>query len=175
MTETSTLQWIKKYLAPLMPSHPVYTEELLAGLTMREVGIKIMQYAPTLPFDQVFLKFKGDWGKRKGELDEQYHGFGCTQIDIDSYPDFVNSGDWKDPHKTYLKAIEVLEEKRAYLLPRVGALQPEELNKAVIAAYNSGQRNALKDAADGHIDDTYTFNHDYVKEVYRFKKLYTTL
>lgn len=177
MTERQTLFWIKanlsSYISQAIKPGMIYSEDWIAGMVMRETGFKIMKYAG-LTFSEVCLQMKGDWSKRIHDAEPRYHGYGFMQIDIDSYPDFVASGDWKDPLKTFNQGIKVLEEKRFYIQSK-SSVGGEELFKAITAAYNSGQGNAVKDLADGHIDDTYTFNHDYVKEVWRFRKLYTAL
>lgn len=175
MTETSTLQWIKTNLAQLMPVHPIYTEDWLAGMVMRETGILIMRYASVFQVSEVHLKMKGDYSKRPTDSVQRYHGFGYMQIDVKSYPDFVNSGDWQDPHKTFLKAIEVLDEKRNYIVAHTSGLGNEILDRATTAAYNCGQGNVMG-ALRGKKDiDTYTFNHDYSSEVWRFRSIYHTL
>jgi hypothetical protein len=61
---------------------------------------------------------------------------GLPQIDIASFPAFVNSGDWKDPLKSWLKAIAVLESKRKYILSKCPDVKGEFLHRAVTAAYN---------------------------------------
>ncbi len=176
MTEKATLEWIKVNLALLMPVHPVYGEDWLAGMVMRETGILIMKWANRgISVPEIHLRMRGDYGQRKKDTKPIYHGFGYMQIDIDSYPAFVNSGDWQDPHKTFLKAIDVLDEKRDYLTPKVGALQPEALNRAVTAAYNCGQGNVLKALTQMKDVDAFTYNHDYSKEVWRFRDIYKSL
>lgn len=172
MTEISTLQWIKTNLEPLMPISQAYQFDWLAGMVMRETGILIMRYAGKFPVNEVHLKMRGDYSKRKNDTDFFYHGYGYMQIDIDSYPDFVNSGDWKDPHKNFLKAIDVLEEKRKSLL---NANPIFVTDRAIIASYNCGAGRVIQAIKTGRDVDTFTFNHDYSSEVQRFRQMYLSL
>lgn len=158
-----------------MPTDPLYTEDWLAGMVMRETGILIMKYASKYAVPFINLKMRGDYGERASDPEEIYHGYGYMQIDIDSYPQFVNSGDWRDPYKTFVKAIEVLNEKRSYLLPKFPGYPPETINRAITAAYNCGQGNVAKALKNGKDVDYYTFNHDYSAEVWRFRGIYKSL
>jgi len=172
MTETQCLKWIKTNLGPVISkaiadSGPIpYTESLIAAMVMRETGIIIMRN-PTLSLAAMSQITRGDYGHRKGETEKQYHGFGFMQIDIASFPDFVKSGNWKDPYKTFIQAIKVLEAKRKYL----GNVPLQ----AVVAAYNCGEGNVSKAIKAGKDVDTYTYNHDYSKEVWRFMGMYDTI
>jgi hypothetical protein len=186
MTERETLLWIKTNLGPSIdraliharekfPDHP-YTRDWLAGIIMRETGFLIARYvkAGTTPAI-IHTLMRGDYGQRPGEKEKSYHGYGYPQIDIGSYPDFVRSGDWKDPFKTVCKAIAVLEEKRAYLEPKFPNLQGDSLHRAITAAYNCGQGNVAHVLQEGKDIDARTYNHDYSREVWRFRELYNTL
>lgn len=179
MTERETLFWIRNNLAPfinqaLQPGL-LYSGDWIAGMVMREVGFKIMELGDRVLVRDMHALMRGDYSQRPGEKDKSYHGYGYMQIDIASYPDFVKSGDWKDPLKTFKKAIQILEEKRIYIQSK-SQVTGEELCKAITEGYNAGQGRAISDLSDnGQIDDKYTFNHDYVKEVWRYRQLYTTL
>ena len=48
------------------------------------------------------------------------HGYGLMQIDDRSYPDFIKSGDWKDPRENIFKGAEVLDEKFRYISGNIG-------------------------------------------------------
>jgi hypothetical protein len=186
MTERDILNWIKTNLGDTIdkaivqareqhPDHP-YTKDWLAGMAMRETGFKIAEFnelgkSP----DIIHQVMRGDYGQRKGETEKSYHGFGYWQIDIGSYPDFVKSGAWKDPFKTCLKAIEVLEEKRHYLAPKFPNLQGDGLYRAVTAAYNCGQGNVSKVISEGKDIDARTYNHDYSREVWRFREIFNSI
>jgi predicted metal-dependent hydrolase len=195
MTERHILIWIKQELVPLQlqamdivnKKHPghIYTTDLLSAMTMRETGFLIARYVEAgLKPKDIHPIIRGDYGQREGEKEKSYHGYGYMQIDIASYPDFVKSGAWKDPVKTYVKALEVLEEKRAYLAPRFSQLQGEALLRAVVAAYNTGQGNVAKTLRGERkaknrkiitdVDYT-THQKNYSKEVFRFRDIYNAL
>lgn len=179
MTERETMYWIRNNLSPFISESvkgTIYTEDWIGGMVMRETGILIMRYSQARVFPKTIHEMmKGDYGQRKGELEKSYHGFGYMQIDIGSYPEFVKSGEWKDPAKVFPFALKVLEEKRIYLQSHAVFSDPELLNKAITAAYNCGQGNVLKALANNKDVDTYTFNHDYVKEIWRFREIYQRL
>lgn len=194
MTEKQVLLWIHRELVPLQlramdvraQTHPgqLYTTDLLSAMTMREVGHLLIRFieAGMKPRD-MWPIVKGDYCQREGEREKSYHGFGVMQIDIGSFPAFVRSGDWKDPVKTYVKAMEVLEGKRAYLKGKFPDLESDDLLWASVAAYNCGEGRVRKILAgekrvDGAVVtdvDYYTHGRDYSKEVRRFRDLYNSL
>lgn len=176
MTEREILQWIKKNLSAIIAQAiadsktDLFTDDLMAAMAMREVNNKILKYAAK-PFAEVCEQMKGDWSQRPGESKPTYHGFSFWQIDTASYPDFISTGAWKDPYKSCMKAISVLESKRKYLVSKLGDVP---LN-AIVAAYNCGEGNVYKAIKKGISVDTYTHNHDYSKEVFRYKDIYNSL
>lgn len=174
MTESNILSWIKTNLSGYIQQAikgSQFTEEHLAGMTMRETGFLIARYVGEGKMvEEINLLMRGDYGQRKGEDKKQYHGYGYIQIDIGSYPDFINSGDWQNPLKSYEKAIHVLNEKATELAKyNITSLQ------AITAAYNCGSYGARKGINKGNDPDLYTFNHDYSKEVIRFSEIYKSL
>lgn len=184
MTETQILQWIKDNLSPIInkaitvESPIIYTEDWLAGIVCRETGILISKYAPKdLSLESISSLMRGDYSQRKwkGETSKRYHGFSFFQIDVDSFPDFVSSGQWKDPYLSCLKAINVLESKRKYLQARFKLLSGEELDRAITASYNAGEGNISKSLLAGEDIDSRTANHNYSKEVWRFRDEYKKL
>jgi len=186
MTERDTLRWINVNLVPIIeialiqakakhPDHP-YAKDWLAGMAMRETGFLIARYVKEgVKPEIIHTLMRGDYGQRPGEKEKSYHGYGYWQIDIGSYPQFIKSGDWKDPYKTCLKAIEVLEEKRHYLVPKFPNLQGDSLHRAITAAYNCGQGNVAKVLNEGKDIDARTYNHDYSREVWRFREIFNSL
>jgi len=186
MTERDILIWINVNLGPTIdkaiehaqqkyPFHP-YTRDWLAAMAMRETGFLIARYVgKKMSLDVIHSLMKGDYGQRPGEKEKSYHGFGYWQIDIASYPDYVKSGDWKDPYKTCLKAIAVLEEKRAYLEPKFPNLKGDSLYRAVTAAFNCGQGNISKVLKEGKDIDDRTHGKDYSREVWRFRAIFNSL
>jgi len=185
MTEKEIIYWISTFLGPDIDKaleqarmkNPglLYTKEWLVAMAYRETGFLIGRYAAKnmTPF-AIHPLMRGDYGQRKGETEKSYHGYGYWQIDIGSYPDFVRSGDWKDPYKTCVKAISVLEEKRLYLEKKFTWLQGEDLHRAITAAYNCGQGNVATALSKGRDVDIYTHQHNYSKEVWRFREIAQT-
>lgn len=186
MTERDILAWINTNLGSTIdkalvharekyPEHP-YTKDWLAAIAMRETGFKIAEFVKKgIKPEVIHTLMRGDFGRREGEKEKQYHGFGYTQIDIGSYPDFVRSGDWKDPFKTFRKSIDVLESKRLYLVPRFPNLKGDGLQRAITAAYNCGEGNVKKALEEGEDIDHRTYNHDYSAEVWRFRQIFNSL
>lgn len=174
-----TLRWIKEFLSPMIIEAikgTVYPEDQLAAMAFRETGWKIEKYVNhKMTFEVICELMQGDYGKRDHDSEKKYHGFGFWQIDIDSYPDFVKSGDWKDPLKTCIKAVDVLESKRKYITTKMPGLAGDALERAVTASYNCGEGNVFK-ALINHKDvDNYTFNHDYSKAVWNYREYYKDL
>lgn len=169
------MMWIKKNLGDVIldaiaPSN--YTDSLLAGICARETGFLFRKYNNQgRSFSEICQLMKGDYHSGR------YHGYGFWQIDIRSYPEFVESGDWKDPAKTVSFAVRVLDEKRNFLMNRRwrSKLNQEDFLRATVAAYNCGQGNVNKALLNGYDIDRYTFNHDYSKEVFRYKNIYQNL
>lgn len=186
MTEKDILKWINKNLGDAIdraivharekfPDHP-YTKEWLAAIAMRETSFKIAEFNELGKSPEIIHQvMRGDYSQRKGEVEKSYHGFGYWQIDIASYPDFVKSGNWKDPFKTCCKAISVLEEKRLYLQPKFPNLQGDGLHRAITAAYNCGQGRVAQALKEGKDIDAFTYNHDYSREVWRFREVFKSL
>ena len=186
MTERDILTWISTNIGDAIdkalvharekfPDHP-YTKDWVAGIIMRETGFLIARYVKEGAKPEIIhTLMRGDYNQRPGEKEKSYHGYGYPQIDIGSYPDFVKSGDWKDPFKTCVKAISVLEEKRLYLVPRFPNLQGDSLSRAITAAYNCGQGNVAKVLTDGQDIDARTYNKDYSAEVWRFRQIFNSL
>lgn len=186
MTEREILAWINLNLGSDIskaiihakekyPDHP-YTIDWLAGMAIRETGFLIARYVKQgAKPDIIHTLMRGDYTQREGEHEKQYHGFGYWQIDIGSYPDFVKSGDWKDPFKTSVKAISVLEEKRLWLKDHIPDLPATLFDRAITAAYNCGQGNVKKVVDAGQDIDARTYDHNYSAEVWRFREIFKSL
>lgn len=186
MTERSILSWINRELGPIIDQaieeakkkNPdlIYTRDWLAAMCMRETGFLIARYAKQgMKVAIIHTLMRGDYSQRPGEKEKSYHGYGYWQIDIASYPQYVKSGDWKDPLKTCAMAISVLEEKRKYLEPRFANLKGDSLHRAVTAAYNCGQGNVAKVLREGKDIDARTHNMDYSAEVWRYRQIFNSL
>jgi transglycosylase-like protein with SLT domain len=106
-----------------------------------------------------------------------FHGFGFWQIDIGSFPDFVNSGNWTDPLETAKMAVKVLNGKMNFLKSKgwQDELDPNTWERAITAAYNCGEGNVNKALSKNLDVDCFTFSKDYSKEVFRYRNIYTKL
>ena len=184
MTQERILYWIRDNLSDVIKKalsqddSLIYTEDWLAGMAYRETGFLIGRYADKkMAADAIHSIIKGDYGRRPGELEKQYHGFGYWQIDIGSYPEFIKSGMWKDPYNTCLKAIRVLEEKRKYLTNHfdISTLDADTFHRAITAAYNCGQGNVLKALKRSYDVDRYTHQGDYSKMIWEYRNAYKKL
>jgi len=178
MTEKEILNVIKINLGPIIrkaiadSKTTLYTEDWLAAMAMREMGLKIAKLlGQGKGWPQIVKEAKGDYSQRKGEKEKQYHGFGFWQIDLDSYREFVTANRWVDPYQCCLKAIEVLEEKRKYLVSK--KIQFD--NRAITAAYNCGQGNVYKAITTGRDVDYFTHQQNYSAEVWRYREIYKKL
>jgi hypothetical protein len=181
VTEKQTIKWIldnlgeviQKSIAESKVKNPdlLYTQEWLAAMCYRETGFLIARYvAKGMSAESIHSLMRGDYSQRPGEKQKMYHGFGYWQIDIDSFPAFVESGDWRDPCKTCMKAIAVLEGKRLYLQQRL-KLTGDALYRAITAAYNCGEGNVMKVVTKGEDIDARTHGKNYSAEVWRFRRI----
>jgi hypothetical protein len=188
MTERSIMRWYKenlqqaveKAIALKKEKNPelLYTTDWLLAMAYRETWTLVARYIKNkIVFENVLTVVKGDYGKRDGETEKQFHGFGFWQIDIGSYPQFVKSGDWKDPFKCCCKAIDVLEEKRLYLESKFDKddFNSETFQRMITAAYNCGQGNVTK-AVNAKLGmDYYTHEKNYSQMVWKYRELYNSL
>ena len=185
MTNTQTLQWIKTNVGPAIDQAigdsgtTVFTEDILAAIHMRETGDKVillLQEGHTVP--GIFSLLKGDYSQRPGEAQASYHGYGGWPSDIGSFPDFIASGDWQDPYRCCLKAIEVLTGDMNYLkthYPFAQIKTDADLLQATIAAYNCGAGEERKILNQGLYFDAATYQHNYSAQVLQFRQLYLAL
>lgn len=182
MTNTDVLKWIKREIGPyiqralLARPGSMYTEEWLAGIACRETGQLMGIYIPKKSDPLTICSIlRGDYTQRLGESQKQYHGYGITQADIASFPEFVKSGDWKDPFKCFVKTIDILNGKKAYLLNHESTLAGDSLKHYITAAYNCGEGNEMK-VINQHLDpDAYTTGHNYAAVVFDFAEIYKNL
>lgn len=169
-TEKELLAWIAENLGGYIRkaiAGTSYSEDWLGAIACRETGFLIIKYVNQgLPFDEICEKMYGDF--RKG----RYNGFGFWQIDIGSYPGFIESGLWIDPLATVKQAIICLDGKRHSLKSWEYALNVNDFERAITAAYNCGQGRVMKALDNGYDIDRYTFNRDYSGEVFRMRKIY---
>ncbi len=158
------LDALREYIEPVIKGTPYKLSEIV-GLVMREYGHKVArELKEGKDIKHILTNAKGDY--RNG----RYHGFSPFQIDIGSFPEWINAGHWQSLMLSSAMCIKVLEEKRAYLKNRGWnkKLSIEKFRRSVFAAYNCGQGNVHKALSHGADPDRYTFNHDYSAEVMRF-------
>lgn len=163
MTELNQIRWVKAHLSDAINAAIVgsfITTDWLAAICVRETGIIIAKQTDVPKWDA----FIGD----------NSHGYSPWQIDIRSFPDFVNSGEWKDPFKAAAKAVSILKGKKAYILSKVQLQQPM-LDRAICAAYNCGEGRIVQILAAKQDIDYATANHNYSREVWRLRELYKSL
>lgn len=179
-TNKEVLWWIKKELGATIEKAiadskvKLYPAEVLAGIACRETASIIAKNHKGQTMLAVSSLTRGDFTKRPNDKEVIPHGFSFWQIDIDSYPDFVKSGSWKDPYKACMKAIEVLEEKRKYISSKCPDVKGADLLRATIAAYNCGQGNIVKVIVAKQDIDSRTAHKDYSKCVLENAALYKT-
>lgn len=192
MTNKDVLLWIKANLGGVInqalneartkTAALLYTEDWMAAIACRETGQLIAKrlYAnPGLASGEQLARIAplmtGDYSQRPGETEKTYHGFGFWQADIASFPQFVKSGQWKDPAKACAKAIEILEGKRLWLLEHVSDFKGYRIDKCITAAYNCGEGNVRAVIEEGHDVDIRTTDKNYSANVWEFRALYKTL
>lgn len=182
MTEINLSAWIQQNLGPIIKEsisasgHDlIFSPDLLGAMAQRETGFLMIRYITknhAITPAELSQQMLGDWGQRPEDTAPRYHGYGFWQIDIKSFPDFINSGHWRDPRLCCDMAIKVLAGKRQYLKDKMPGLSGDGFERANVAAYNCGEGRVMK-ALIAHQDvDAYTFNKDYSREVWRFREMY---
>ncbi|MDP9230377.1 MAG: peptidoglycan-binding protein [Bacteroidota bacterium] len=180
-SDQKMMKWIKDNLGSIIKqaiSGSIYTEDWLAGICARETGFLFSRYVNQgFTFDQITSLMKGDFGKRRGDAQKIFHGFGFWQIDIGSFPDFVSSGKWTNALETAVMAVNVLNGKKNFLKKKgwEEKLSIVMWQRAITAAYNCGEGNVNKALSNNLDVDNFTFSKDYSKEVFRYRKLYSNL
>jgi hypothetical protein len=180
-TDQKMMKWIKDNLSDTINqavNGSIYSEDWLAGMCARETGFLFCRHANQgISFTQICPMMKGDFGKRPGEPEKMFHGFGFWQIDIGSFPDFVSSGKWTDPLETAKMAVKVLNGKMSFLKSKGWQEQLDQLTweRAITAAYNCGEGNVNKALSKNQDVDCFTFSKDYSKEVFRYRNIYSKL
>lgn len=165
MTDRECLEYIRDHYGVLLAASASgwgHRPEVLAGIMCRETR------GGTSPLlDMPGANGCGDNG----------HGHGLMQIDDRSFPDFCESGRWRDPAANIEKAAEVLFEKTLYLSVRAPKyhLIPADIERASIAAYNCGQGNVIRALDAGYDLDYYTAHQDYSKKVLEYAAIYASL
>jgi hypothetical protein len=96
------------------------------------------------------------------------------QIDDRSFPDFCETGPWRDPAANIDKGASCLFEKQAYIAARANGLTltQSQVERAAIAGYNCGARRVIQAIAAGLDIDTYTAHADYSRKVLEYAEMY---
>lgn len=120
------------------------------------------------------------------------HGYGLMQIDDRSFPDWCNSGLWKNPNAGIQKGALVLDDKRETIRNGQGKklkvkmpggevkftgkdnLTPAELLRISIAAYNRGMKAYYALSVFGD-PDKYTAHNDYSADTLKRAALFKEL
>jgi hypothetical protein len=178
-SENAILRYLQRELAPIVAkaiadSGCIWDVATLVAMAYRETGIFFAKYMDSHDLNAISALSRGDYSRRSGENEPQYHGFGLWQIDIDSFPEFVKSGDWKDTYKCCRKAIDVLNGKKKYL-EKKSSLMDGALLRASIAAYNCGEGNVVKSLKEGSDVDKRTAHGNYSAAVLGYADLYKKL
>lgn len=139
-----------------------FPPEVLMGVGYRETNL-----------NPKYLTVAGDNG----------NGYGLMQVDIHSYPDWVNAGSWKDAQSCISKGAEILASKRAGIQAAIGRtditlttragevctfdgvpIAGDDLLRVSVAAYNCGMW-AYYHFCKGHDIDRGTTGQDYSRDV----------
>jgi hypothetical protein len=92
-------------------------------------------------------------------------GRGLMQVDYGSQKSWLASHDWTDPLTNVRKGVEILLGKRDYLAAHT-ELEGDELMRAAVAAYNTGEGNVAKSVANGLDPDSTTAEGNYSRDVF---------
>jgi hypothetical protein len=171
-TEADICKWVHEKLAPFINDAikgTIYKEDWLGAMVIRETGGLIKKHVNAgKSFDEICSLMRGDYSNGK------YHGFSFFQIDIRSFPEFINSGLWINPQASAKKAVDVLEDKRKYLL-KYKAQLGNNFDRAITAAYNSGQGSVARALLKGFDVDKYTAHGNYSADVFRIREIYSKI
>lgn len=139
-------------------------------------------------------------GSRESNLDPRYlsqsgdhgNGFSIMQIDKRYFPDWVAAGGWRDAEQSIEKGAQVLTQKRAEIIKRLGHVTTwrtskgtpmkftgapftdAQLHRISIAAYNSGIA-AYHHFSVSHDPDRGTTGKDYSRDVLARSALFNQL
>jgi len=148
MTERQMMYWIKNNISPIVrkaiaeTNESYFTEADLCAICYREVFGLLHKLVPTnIKFDVLCSLMKGDYSQRENDTEKIYHGFSFWQIDVNTDPEFIKSGEWKNPLKACKKALEILNGKKKQFDKEY---EGEQLQRIVFAAYNCGEGNVKR-------------------------------
>jgi hypothetical protein len=171
------LTWIKQNLRiqiTVAITGTSFTEDWLAALACRETGGLLTKYVNSGNTTVALLAplMKGDY------TNGEYHGYSFWQIDIRSFPDFINSGDWVNSQKAAVQAVSVLNTMKKSLI-ELGiakySLPNDGDDRATTASYNCGSGNVMKALEEGQNVDYFTANQNYSSQVFSFRAMYLSI
>lgn len=118
-------------------------------------------------------------GSRETNLDPKYqsqtgdggHGHSIMQIDDRSYPEFCESGAWKDVTLAIPYGAGVLNDKLKQVKSTTGIPEDKQLQVA-IAGYNCGATRAINNFRSGRPIDANTTGKDYSSDVLKRAKYF---
>lgn len=91
-------------------------------------------------------------------------GVGVFQIDWEAHHHWISRGLWKDPRECMAYACQVLRDARGHLRTACG-LRGDELDRAMVAAYNAGAGRVAKFIREDRDLDGATFRPGYVAKI----------
>jgi len=164
------LGWLPMF-AKSAASRPWCSTADLMGIGSRETNL-----------DPIYLTKTGDHG----------NGFGLMQVDKRYFPEWTRSGLWRDPEECIEKGANVLSQKRAEIIKRLGHVTTwrtskgtpmkftgapftdAQLHRISIAAYNSGIAGYHHFSVSGD-PDRGTTGKDYSRDVLARSALFNQL
>ncbi|MBC1262360.1 lysozyme [Synechococcus sp. BSF8S] len=99
-----------------------------------------------------------------GGTGDNGHGRGLMQIDDGAFPDWIATGQWRDPETNIRFGCQVLAGNRRFFEPKLsgaGSL----LVRATVAGYNAGPGNVIAAIRAGRDPDFPTTGRDYSRDV----------
>lgn len=92
------------------------------------------------------------------------YGRGLMQIDYD-WHEFARTGLWQNPRENILYACKVLEQAKIFFKRHKIHLPPDQMLRAILAAYNGGATATLQAIRAGKDIDANTTGRDYSQDV----------
>lgn len=99
-----------------------------------------------------------------GGTGDNGHGRGLMQIDDRAFPDWIATGQWRQPEKNIRFGCKVLADNRRFFESRLAG-SGDLFVRATVASYNAGPGNVIKAIRDGDDPDSRTTGRDYSRDV----------
>jgi len=115
---------------------------------------------------------RGDFARRapRGERrtaeppDGPGYGRGLMQIDYD-WHEFARTGSWQNPRENIFYACQILNQAKIFFQRHKINLPPDQMLRAILAAYNGGATATLRAIKAGKDIDANTTGKDYSRDV----------